>query len=101
MLDPVNILLVTVLSSIMSLAILGSLRPAGIPGVGRWIAAYAMASLAILLAGLQRLGMPVLTVFVSNTLLALAIVRVLEGCRQFFGLKPRVPLVYVGVAAVA
>lgn len=101
MLDPVNILLVTVLSSIMSLAILGSLRPAGIPGVGRWIEAYLMASVAILLAGLQRLGMPVLTVLVSNALLALAVVRVLEGCRQFFGLKPRVPLAYAGVAVLA
>jgi diguanylate cyclase (GGDEF)-like protein len=101
MLDPVNILLVTVLSSIMSLAILGSLRPAGIPGVGRWIGAYAMASVALLLAGLQRFGMPILTIFVSNTLLALAVVRVLEGCRQFFGLKPRVPLAYAGVAALA
>ncbi|RAR68077.1 diguanylate cyclase (GGDEF)-like protein [Paraburkholderia unamae] len=101
MLDPVNILLVTVLSSIMSLAILGSLRPAGIPGVGRWIGAYVMASVALLLAGLQRLGVPVLTVLVSNVLLALAVVRVLEGCRQFFGLKPRVPLAYAGVAALA
>jgi diguanylate cyclase (GGDEF)-like protein len=101
MLDPVNILLVTVLSSIMSLAILGSLRPAGIPGVGRWIGAYAMASVAILLAGMQRFGMPVLTIFVSNTLLALAVVHVLEGCRQFFGLKPRVPLAYAGIAALA
>jgi len=101
MLDPVNILLVTVLSSIMSVAILGSLRPAGIPGVGRWISAYAMASVAILLAGLQRLGMPILTIFVANTLLALAVVHVLEGCRQFFGLKPRVPLAYVGIVALA
>jgi diguanylate cyclase (GGDEF)-like protein len=101
MLDPVNILLVTVLSSIMSLAILGSLRPAGIPGVGRWIGAYAMASVAILLAGMQRFGAPVLTIFASNTLLALAVVRALEGCRQFFGLKPRVPLAYAGIAALA
>ncbi|SDD49944.1 GGDEF domain-containing protein [Paraburkholderia lycopersici] len=101
MLDPVNILLVTVLSSIMSLSILGSLRPAGIPGVGRWIGAYVMASVALLLAGLQRLGVPVLTVFVSNTLLALAIVRVFEGCRQFFGLEPRVPLAYAGIVALA
>ncbi|MCP3719104.1 MULTISPECIES: GGDEF domain-containing protein [unclassified Paraburkholderia] len=101
MLDPVNILLVTVLSSIMSLAILGSLRPAGIPGAGRWIGAYLMASVALLLAGLQRLGLPFLTVFVSNTLLALAVVRLLEGCRQFFGLKPRVPLAYAGTVALA
>lgn len=101
MLDPVNILLVTVLSSIMSLAILGSLRPAGIPGVGRWIGAYLMASVAILLAGMQRLGWPILTVFVSNTLLALAVVCILEGCREFFGLKPRVPLAYAGTVALA
>ncbi|WP_232071667.1 hypothetical protein [Paraburkholderia pallida] len=73
MLDPVNILLVTVLSSIMSLAILGSLRPARIPGVSRWMGAYLMASVALVLAGMQRMGMPLLTIFVSNTLLACAI----------------------------
>lgn len=60
------------LSSIISQAILGSLRPAGIPGVGRWIGAYLMASVALLLAGLQRPGFLILTVFVSNTLLARA-----------------------------
>ncbi|QGZ63530.1 GGDEF domain-containing protein [Paraburkholderia acidisoli] len=101
MLDPVNILLVTVLSSIMSLAILGSLRPARIPGVSRWIGAYVMASVALLLAGLQKLGVPVLTVFVSNTLLALAIVRVHEGCREFFGLRPRVNAAYAGCVVLA
>jgi diguanylate cyclase (GGDEF)-like protein len=101
MLNPVNILLVTVLSSIMSLAILGSLRPAGIPGVSRWIGAYVMASIAIVLAGMQRMGMPFLTVLVSNTLLAIAVTRALEGCREFFGLRPRVPLAWAGCAAVA
>ncbi|MFD1554169.1 GGDEF domain-containing protein [Paraburkholderia silviterrae] len=100
MLDPVNILLVTVLSSIMSLAILGSLRPAGIPGVSRWMGAYVMASGALVLAGMQRMGVPLLTIFVSNTLLACAITRVLEGCREFFGLSPRAPLARAGCAAV-
>jgi diguanylate cyclase (GGDEF)-like protein len=100
MLDPVNILLVTVLSSIMSLAILGSLRPAGIPGVSRWMGAYVLASAALVLAGMQRLGMPVFTIFASNTLLALAITRVLEGCREFFGLRPRVPLAWAGCVAI-
>jgi diguanylate cyclase (GGDEF)-like protein len=89
MLDPVNILIVTVLSSIMSLAILGSLKPAAIPGVGRWIGAYALASVAILLFSLQRLGFAFFSIFVANALLALAVLLVLEGCRQFFGLKPR------------
>lgn len=101
MLDPANILLVTVLSSIMSMAILGSLRPAGIPGVGRWMGAYVMASAALVLAGMQRMGMPVFTIFVSNTLLALAITRVLEGCREFFGLRPRIPLAWAGCAVLA
>lgn len=101
MLDPVNILLVTVLSSLMSLAILGSLRPAGIPGVSRWMGAYVMVSVALVLAGMQRIGMPFLTVFVSNTILALAITRVLEGCREFFGLRPRVPLAWAGCVAVS
>jgi diguanylate cyclase (GGDEF)-like protein len=101
MLDPVNILLVTVLSSIMSLAILGSLRPARIPGVSRWIAAYVWASVALVLTGMQRLGMPVLTILVSNTLLAIAVTRVLEGCREFFGLPERAPLARIGCGVVA
>ncbi|WP_321782843.1 GGDEF domain-containing protein [Paraburkholderia sp. J94] len=101
MLNPVNILLVTVLSSIMSLAILGSLRPARIPGVSRWIGAYVMASIALVLAGMQPMGMPILTILVSNTLLAVAVTRVLEGCREFFGLRPRVPLAWAGCAALA
>ncbi len=101
MLDPVNILLVTVLSSIMSLAILGSLRPARIPGVSRWIGAYVWASVALVLTGMQRMGVPVLTVLVSNTLLAIAVTRALEGCREFFGLRPRAPLARIGCAVVA
>ncbi|WP_322041847.1 GGDEF domain-containing protein [Paraburkholderia sp. J67] len=101
MLDPVNILLVTVLSSIMSLAILGSLRPAGIPGVSRWMGAYVWASAALVLTGMQRMGMPFFTVLVPNTLLAIAVTQVLEGCREFFGLSPRVPLAWAGCAAVA
>ncbi|WP_321813278.1 MULTISPECIES: GGDEF domain-containing protein [unclassified Paraburkholderia] len=101
MLDPVNILLVTVLSSIMSLAILGSLRPAAIPGVSRWIGAYVWASVALVLTGMQRLGVPFITILVSNTLLAMAVTRVLEGCREFFGLRPRAPLAWAGCALVA
>ncbi len=101
MLDPVNILLVTVLSSIMSLAILGSLRPARIPGVSRWMGAYVWASVALVLTGLQRMGMPVLTILLSNTLLAIAVTRVLEGCREFFGLPARAPLARIGCGVVA
>ncbi|HEV3426396.1 MAG TPA: GGDEF domain-containing protein [Paraburkholderia sp.] len=101
MLDPVNILLVTVLSSIMSLAILGSLRPARIPGVSRWIGAYVLASVALVLTGMQRMGMPLLTILASNTLLAVAVTRVLEGCREFFGLRARAPLARIGCGVVA
>lgn len=101
MLDPVNILLVTVLSSIMSLAILGSLRPARIPGVSRWIGAYVVASVALVLTGMQRWGTPALTILASNTLLAIAVTRVLEGCREFFGLRARAPLARAGCGVVA
>ena len=49
MLDPVNILIVTVLSGIMSMAVLGSLRPAAIPGVGYWISGNTLAIVGLIL----------------------------------------------------
>lgn len=101
MLDPVNILIVTLLSCIMSVAILGSLRPAAIPGVGRWIGAYVLASLAVVLFALRRVTPDIVTVLMANALLALSVLFVLEGCRQFFGLPPRQPALWVAWLAMS
>lgn len=47
MLNPLSILLITVLSSAMAMAVLGSLWRAAIPGVGYWISANAAAIVAL------------------------------------------------------
>jgi diguanylate cyclase (GGDEF)-like protein len=88
------------LSSIMSVAILGSLMPAGIPGLRRWISANALAIVGLVLFALQRTVSPVLTIFAANGIFAVSVVLVLEGCRQFFGLRPALRTVHAGCAVV-
>ncbi len=95
MLDPVSILIVTVLSGIMSMAVLGSLRPAAIPGVGYWISANALAIAGLVLFAMQRTAPPYLSVVVANGVFSFAVLLVLQGCRQFFGREPRVFAEYV------
>ncbi|HVE09650.1 MAG TPA: GGDEF domain-containing protein [Paraburkholderia sp.] len=88
MLDPVSILIVTVLSGIISMAVLGSLRPARIPGVTCWLRANALAIAGLILFALQRTAPPYLSVVLANGIFSLAVLLMLQGCRQFFG-KPR------------
>jgi hypothetical protein len=85
MLDPVSILIVTVLSGIVSMAVLGSLRPARIPGVTYWIGANALAIVGLILFTLQRIAPPYLSIVAANAIFSLAVLFVLQGCRQFFG----------------
>ena len=84
----------------MSVAILGSLLPAGIPGVRRWMGANALAILGLVLFSLQRVAPAALSILAANGIFAVAVVLVLEGCRQFFGLKPAVRSAYAGCALV-
>jgi diguanylate cyclase (GGDEF)-like protein len=100
MLNPVSILIVTMLSSIMSIAILGSLLPAGIPGVRRWMSANVLGVLGLVLFALQRVAPAVLSILAANVVFAAAVVLVLEGCRQFFGQKPTLRSAYAGCAAI-
>jgi len=88
MLDPVSILIVTVLSGIISMAVLGSLRPARIPGVTYWISANALAIVGLILFALQRTTPPYLSVVFANAVFSMAVLLVLQGCRQFFGRQP-------------
>jgi len=88
------------LSSIMSVAILGSLLPAGIPGVRRWVSANALAIAGLVLFALQRTAPPVLSVLAANGIFAVSVVLVLEGCRQFLGQRPALRAAYAGCAAV-
>ncbi|CAB3772937.1 GGDEF domain-containing protein [Paraburkholderia humisilvae] len=88
MLDPASILIVTVLSGIMSMAVLGSLRPAAIPGIGYWIRGNALAIVGLILFALQRSTPLYLSVMVANGVFSIAVLQMLQGCRQFFGRKP-------------
>lgn len=84
----------------MSVAILGSLLPAGIPGVRRWMAANALAIVCLVLFSLQRVAPAMLSIFAANGLFAVSVVLVLEGCRQFFGQRPALYAAYGGCVAV-
>jgi diguanylate cyclase (GGDEF)-like protein len=89
MLSPIALLFgILVVSCLMSVAILGSLLRAPVPGVGRWCIAYGLlsvVSLAVLLAGDQP--RPVAIIVVAFVTLA-AVMVLLQGTRQFFGLSP-------------
>jgi diguanylate cyclase (GGDEF)-like protein len=100
MLNPLSILLVTVLSSAMAMAVLGSLWRAAIPGVGYWIAANAVAIVALLAFALQGHASRWLTFVAANELLALSLLLVIEGCLRFLGRRTRPWAAYAGLVAV-
>ncbi|MBN9473891.1 MAG: diguanylate cyclase [Bordetella sp. SCN 67-23] len=100
MLDPISVIFVTIFSAIMSTAVLGSLLPTAIPGVRRWFNASVMAIVALALFLLQSVGPRWLTILVANQLLAMAMLVILQGCRQFVGMQPVRHAEYVGWAAL-
>jgi diguanylate cyclase (GGDEF)-like protein len=100
MLNPLTILLVTVLANAMALAVLCSLRRAQIPGVGYWIAANAIAVVALLGAALQGHASPWLTLVVANMLFAIALLLLLEGCLRFLDDRARPWPAYAGLVFV-
>ena len=100
MLNPLTILLVTVLSSAMAMAVLGSLWRVAIPGVGYWIAANACAIVALLAFAMQGHAPRWLTFVVSNELLALSQLLVVVGCLRFLGRSTHPWAAYAGLAVV-
>jgi diguanylate cyclase (GGDEF)-like protein len=100
MFNPLTILVVTVLSSAMAMAVLGSLWRAAIPGVGYWISANAVAIAALLAFALQGHGPHWLTIVAANELLAISLLLVVEGCYRFLGRPTRPWAAYVGVLGV-
>ncbi|EDZ97268.1 diguanylate cyclase, partial [Burkholderia sp. H160] len=100
MLNPLTILLVTVLADAIAMAVLCSLRRAKIPGVSYWTAANALAVVALLGVALQGHASPWLTLVVANVLFALALLLLLEGCLRFLGRHPRPWPAYVGLVPV-
>jgi len=100
MLNPLTILLVTVLSGAMAMAVLGSLWRAAIPGVGYWITANAVAIVALLAFALQGHASRWLSFVAANVLLALALLLVFEGCLRFLGRRERPWAGYAGLVVV-
>jgi diguanylate cyclase (GGDEF)-like protein len=100
MLNPLSILLVTVLSGAMAMAVLGSLWRAAIPGVGYWISANAVAIVALLAFALQGHASRWLTFVGANELLAISLLLVVEGCLRFLGRRTRLWAAYAGLVAV-
>ncbi|APD30428.1 diguanylate cyclase [Pandoraea thiooxydans] len=102
MLNPVSILAVTFLSSLMSMAVLASLRPAGIAGLTRWISANGLAMISLVLFAWQGHGPAFLTIIVANGVMGAAVLLILQGARQCFGRRVHYPAEYVALfAAVA
>ena len=100
MLNPLSILLVTILSGAMAMAVLGSLWRAAIPGLGYWIAANAVAIVALLAFALQGHASRWLTFVGANELLALSLLLVVEGCLRFLGRRTRPWAAYAGLVVV-
>ncbi|WP_019937134.1 GGDEF domain-containing protein [Bordetella sp. FB-8] len=88
---------VMTLANFMSLAIFGSLRHAGIPGISRWMAANLLAIAGMLLYALRDASSSFLLVVLGNALFCCAIVQGYQGCRQFFRRPPAMLLPYLGL----
>ena len=84
------------LVNFLSLAIFGSLRHAGIPGIQRWMAANAAFIGSQILYALRDASPTFLSVIVANALFFYSLVLSYEGCRQFF----RLPAVVLAPYAV-
>lgn len=100
MLNPLSILLITVLSSTMAMAVLGSLWRAAIPGVGCWISANAAAIVALLGFAMQGHAPRWLTFVGANGLLAVSLLLVVEGSLRFQARRIRLWPACAGLAAV-
>ncbi|MCG5075446.1 GGDEF domain-containing protein [Paraburkholderia tagetis] len=88
MLSPFALFGILIVSCVMSVAILGSLHRTAVPGVKRWCQAYALlavASSGVLFAGDRP--RPFAIVGISFVTIA-AVMLLLQGTRQFCGVKP-------------
>lgn len=100
MFSPVILLVVAIMSCVMSMAVFGSLLRAEIPGLPRWIGANAVIAVTLVLLALQAPAPAQLTIVVASTLLGAAALMMLQGCREFFGLRPSHSVEYVAYGAV-
>lgn len=87
MFNPIALYVVGIMSGAVSVAVLGSLPRAGVPGLSRWIAANAMIVAGFLVLALQSEAPGPMAVLTSSVLFAGAALAVLQGIRLFFGLR--------------
>ncbi|WP_322013702.1 GGDEF domain-containing protein [Paraburkholderia sp. J12] len=88
MFSPIALFGILIVSCLMSVAILGSLHRAAMPGIGRWCVGYALfavASSAIIMAG-DRPHPP--AIIAISFVAFVAVLVLVQGTRQFFGLRP-------------
>lgn len=88
MFSPVTFLVVAIMSSLVSAAVFGALLHAEIEGLRRWIGANAVVVVALLLLAPQAPAPAQLAIVVASALLGAAALMMLQGCREFFGLRP-------------
>lgn len=98
--SPVILLVVAMMSSVMSMAVFGSLLRAAIPGLPRWIGANAVIAVVLVILVLQAPSPAQLTIVVASALLGAAALVMLQGCREFFGLRPSRSFEYVVYGAL-
>jgi diguanylate cyclase (GGDEF)-like protein len=85
MFSPVALFGIGIVSCVMSVGVLGSLLRSGVPGLARWMAAYAAIGVAFtLLIALGSRPAPAMIGTVNALVLAGSFL-VLQGTRQFFG----------------
>ncbi|ASV96803.1 GGDEF domain-containing protein [Paraburkholderia aromaticivorans] len=100
MFSPVTLLVVAIMSSLVSTAVFGSLLHAQIQGLRRWICANAVVVAALVLLALQAPAPAAPVIVVASALLGAAALMMLQGCREFFGLRPSRSLEYVAYCAL-
>lgn len=87
--DPVSILIVTIVSALLSLGVLGSMLSARVAGVRDWVMGCSLSIASLVLVCMQAYDWPkAISVIAANQLLMLGLLIILQGCRKFAGIKP-------------
>ncbi|CAB3746266.1 GGDEF domain-containing protein [Paraburkholderia humisilvae] len=87
MISHVAPLFVAATSGVVSVAILGSLLRAGIPGLARWLSANILTAGAFIFLAFQGRMPDGVSLLITTAVITYAVLLVLQGCRQFFGLR--------------
>lgn len=87
MLSPLSLFGILIVSCLTSVAILGSLHRTAVPGLVRWCLAYALLAAASLLVIVFGLPLNRLVITGATLLTVVAILLLVQGTREFFGMK--------------